>query len=595
MNPSPDELPIHIDAILARGEGLRVQSPPRALYLDLAESVVRQATAWQCEHGMIGDPHNAPGVESITATARYCAAVGHLLSAGRCSDLLEPGALAMDWCVAQLAGHLREGTHWPCANFNLKDMLVLYAAAEGRVDSERFERWREVLGGYEPEAVYFGHHNWWFYATAAEQLRVTLGLSERVDWIDAILDGQMDAWTAHGMYRDPGDPTTYDLTVRQSVAMMLHHGYAGRHERWARETLRTGALTTLLMVSPTGVVPFGGRSAQYQMQEGMLAYLAEWQATQEADERLAGARLSGALRRMALRAAEAASRWLLSEPYAAMKHRMDAREPFFGQDGFPADQNAHSGYGLLAANLFAGAWHVADEAIEPRPTPAEIGGCALHLPDAFFRAWLSAGGYHLQIDTRAQPGYDATGLGRIHRLGVPVELALNMPIPAQPKFAMPLDPAPRPVAFGPGWPAAGGWRWLSELSREDTYEVTASAIERDGAVELRVRYGGSEFGVVRERYRLSGDGLQYEARVDGADRIALQAPLIETDGEARSEIELSRAGARVRYRGHVCEVQVEGAETARVEPWAAPNRNGVYRVAVFETAGDRTSCTVRLS
>ena len=589
MLPAHEALPAHVTAILARGDGSHVQSPPRALYLDLAENVARQATAWQCDDGTIGDPHNAPGVESVTATARYCAAVGHLLAAGRCADLLGPAARAMDRCIEQLAGHLRDGTQWPCANFNLKDMLVLYAAARGRVEAAGHARWREVLGGYQPEAVYFGHHNWLFYATAAEQLRIEQGLSDRVDWIDAVLDEQAPNWTAHGMYRDPGDPVTYDLTVRQSLAMMLRHGYSGRHEQWARETLRTAAQTTLLTTSPTGVVPFGGRSAQYQMQEGMLAYLAEWQATQEPEPRLAGA-----LRRTALLAAEAASRWLLTEPYAVSKHRMSRREPFFGQDGFAADQNAQSGYGLLAANLFAGAWHVADEGIEPRPAPAEIGGCAIHLPDAFFRAWASHGGYHVQIDTRAQPGYDATGLGRIHRIGVPVELALNMPIPAQPKFAMPLEPAPRSVALGPGWPTGGGWRWLSELTRGDAYDVRVSAVERCEALELRVRYGG-DFGVVREVCSLSADGVRYEARVDGAKRIALQVPLLETDGEARSEIELTRGGARVRYRGHEYQVQVGGAQAARMEPWAAPNRNGIYRVAVFEAAGDRTECTLKLS
>jgi hypothetical protein len=229
--------------------------------------------------------------------------------------------------------------------------------------------------------------------------------------------------------------------------------------------------------------------------------------------------------------------------------------------------------------------------------PAEIGGCALHLDDAFFRAWASAGGYHLQIDSRAQAGYDATGLGRIHRLGVPREIALNTPIPDDPAFAMSLPAAPRPVAIGPGWLTPDGWRWLSELTRDDAHEVTVRAIERADAVELRVRYkavAGAPEGMVRERYGLSARGLRYEARVPGAERVALQAPLIETDGEARSRIELTDAGASASYCGHCCEVSVERAEEGRIEPWGAPNRNGVYRVAVFEVSGEEIACTITL-
>jgi len=595
MASAAEQVEAKVAAVLARGEGRQVASPGRSIYLDLAENVARQASAWQCEHGMIGDPHNAPGVESVTATARYCAALGHLLRAGRCGDLLESADRAMDWCCGELSRHLRAGEMWQCSNFNLKDMMVLYAALEGRAEARRCHAWRDLLAGWEPEDVYHGHDNWWFYATAAEQLRIQHGLSDRSDWIDAILADQMDHWTDHGMYRDPGDPVTYDLTVRQCLAMMLDHGYTGRHVEWARETLRAGALTTLLTLSPAGVVAFGGRSAQYHLQEGMLAWVCEWQARQEA--RTGNARLAGALRRAALAGAEAVGRWLRREPYAVGKHLMASQHPFFGQDGFPEDQNAHSGYGLLAANLLAGAYHVADPSIEPGPMPADTGGYALHLPDAFWRVWATAGGYHIQIDTRGQPHYDATGLGRIHRRGAPIEAALNMSIAASPNYRLPMSAAPRRVAFGPGWPAGDGWRYLSELSRDDAYEVSVRAPREGEEVEVRVRYQGeiaAPRDVVRERYRLSSEGLRYEAQVPGAERVRLQIPAIETDGEATSRIELSDRALVVRYRGHTYTVRVAGAARALMEDRRAPNRNGVHRVAVFEVQGERVSAEAEL-
>ena len=569
------------------------EEPPRiedTLYLDLAEHIVRQATEWQRPDGMIGDPYNPPGVESVTATARYTAALGHLLETGRCTDLLEAAMRAMDWCCEELAACCRQAEKWQCANFNLKDMMVLYAALKPRAPASRLAGWTRILESPDADDLYHGGANFRFYATAAETLRIKHGLA-RTDWgfIDHLLQSEMEQWTTHGMYRDPNDPVTYDLTVRQGLALMLDNGYAGAHADWARLALRTAALTSLLFVSPTGVAPAGGRSAQYHMQEAMLAYLAEWQARQEADS--GDLRLAGALRRMALAAAEADRRWIMQAPYVCIKNQM-RDQPFHGQDGFgKGDQNAHSGYGLLAANLFAGAYRVADRAIRPTPAPADIGGYALHLADAFWRVWATVGPYHVEIDTMGQPGHDTTGLCRLHKRGVPVETALNMGIPSAPSYHMALERPGRRVAFGVGWPHGGDWRYLSAAHR-GTHTVDVAIHWEGDPTELTVTYKAVDDGLhgtgqVFETYVLSGEGLSGTTRVPGADRLRLQVPLIETDGHHRSQIRVGVGNAEVRYCGHTYRVRLPTCGRAGVvEEWGAPNRNAVYRVVVFEVEGD---------
>lgn len=583
------ELEAKVMEVLRQAGEMQVDSPPAHLYLDLAENVVRQAARWQTPQGMIGDPHNAPGGESATATARYCAAVGHLFNAGRCHDLLTTAMSAFDWCCGQMISHYRAGKQWPCSVFNLKDMMILYGALKPLAPLHQLARWTEALREPEPERVYFGERNWAFYGAAAEGLRIYHGLSDRVDYIDRILESELQWWTDFGMYLDPGDPVTYDLTVRQSLALMLEYGYAGRYADWAREALRTGALTTLLFVSPTGVAPYGGRSNQYHMMEGMIAYFAEWQAKQEM--RAGNLSLAAALRRMALLAAASVSRWLLRDPYFCQKNQF-ADQPFFGQDGFAADQNAHSGYGLLAANLFAGAWHVADERIAPGASPADTGGYVLHLPDAFHRIFATAGGYHIQIDTRGQAGYDATGLGRIHRRDAPIDIAMNSSIVPAPHYQMPLPNSPRAVALGVGWPVGDDWRTLAQSGR-DTHDVEV-CVEREEAsgVEFTVSYLDREGALgtarVNEHYTLSGEGLRVACEVPGLSRLRLQAPVIETDGTERSEVALDADGLEVRYLGCVYRLRVPGCiEPPRFEPWLAPNRNGVHRVAIFEVEGPR--------
>ena len=592
MDATCRELEAEVAGILARRR--RVRSPQTIdpdLYLDLAEHVVRLAAAWQQPDGMIGDPHNPKGVESVTATARYTAAVGHLLSAGRCGDLLEAAMDAMDWCCSSLWDSCCAGEPWPCSVFNVKDMVILYEALRPYSPGARFDAWTNTLSALPPEDLYHGEANFVFYGTAAEVLRIRSGLSNRWDYIDTMLAGQMSDWSTHGMYRDPGDPVTYDLTVRQCLALMLEYGYAGGYAEWARLTLRTGALSSLLCASPTGVVPAGGRSAQYHMQEAMLAYLAEWQAKEEVRSgHLLEAR---ALRRLALLGAVAVKRWLLQAPYLCAKNQM-RDDPFHGQDGFGmGDQNAHSGYGLLAANLFAGAYHIGDHAIPPDVSPADVGGYVLHLDDAFWRLWATVRGYHIQIDTMAQAGYDATGLCRFHRRGVHIETGLNMGIPAAPQYRLSLPAPPRNVALGVGWPTdGGGWQYLSSAGR-DTHDVELDVEEEgEGRVAFTLSYlshGRGLGGVdeVRESYSLSADGLQCSTTVPGANRVRLQVPIIETDGELVSDITLGERGVALRYSDHVYRVRVLGAEVrAFMEPWLAANRNGLYRVAVFEVDGD---------
>jgi hypothetical protein len=336
----------------------------------------------------------------------------------------------------------------------------------------------------------------------------------------------------------------------------------------------------------------------------MIAYFAEWQAKQEA--KAGNMQLAGALRRMALAGAEADKRWILQDPYVSLKNQM-FEHPSFGQDGYHPRQSAHSGYGLLAANLFAGAYHVADCGIQVGRSPADVGGYVLHLPDAFYRVWATAGPYHIEIDTKGQPGQDATGLGRIHKRGVPIETGLNMSIVAAPSYLMPLAKAKRSVALGVGWPSAGDWWYLAAAKRE-SHDVAVNVHPRlpaggqgeDGPVEFMITYTSKGEGlhgatVVSETYRLSDEGLHCTVEVRGAPRLRLQVPVIETDGKLKSEIKIGVGRVEVRYAGHTYVVTVHGCNSAgTMEAWIAPNRNGIYRVVVFDVEGAKLSYVATL-
>ncbi|HUS81544.1 MAG TPA: hypothetical protein VM283_09775, partial [Armatimonadota bacterium] len=198
-------------------------------------------------------------------------------------------------------------------------------------------------------------------------------------------------------------------------------------------------------------------------------------------------------------------------------------------------------------------------------------------------------------------GYDATGLCRLHRRGVRVETALNMSIVPDPKYAMPVEPAARRVALGVGWPVGEGWRYLSELRREDDYDVSVEVSEQGRRVRVAVRYSGASGhvgpdGRVIETCTLSERGLHYAAQVPGADRVRLQVPVIETDGATRSRVRMLAGGVLVSYAGHQYRVTLDGPPLATfIEDWPAPNRNGIYRVVVLEASGSCIGCEATLT
>ena len=245
--------------------------------------------------------------------------------------------------------------------------------------------------------------------------------------------------------------------------------------------------------------------------------------------------------------------------------------------------------------FFAGAYNVANRRIPVGASPADIGGYVLHLADAFYRIWATAGPYHIEIDTMGQSGQDATGLGRIHKRGVPIETGLNMSIVSSPSYIIPIEKAGRAVALGAGWPHEGDWRYLSSANRE-THQVHCEVSREDQTcVEFTVTYQSKGEGLrgatlVQEHYALRPEGLRCTIRVPGAPRLRLQVPVIATDGKLKSDIAVGVGQVQVRYEGHTYLIRVPNCETpGTVEPWLAPNRNGIHRVVVFEMVGPTVS------
>ena len=567
----------------------------RDFYLDIAEPIVRAASQWVDSDGRVIDPYR--NREGPTTTARFVAAVAILIGAGRCQDLTGVAVRAMDRASEDLC----HASQWktPGSDFFTRDLIMGYRFLRHKVSAEHVGRWKHWLGVFDPEETYWDvarkkecQHNWNVYAIVGEFLKSAEGIADNREFIERYLEYQRQYFTPYGMYKDPGDPITYDYTVRQGLSLMFFSGYHGPHRPFYDEMLRRGGLTTLFALSPKGEAAYGGRSNQFHIMEAMLACIFEFEAQRYAVQ--GDIKIAGMFKRAAHFAAKATRRWLDEIPFRHIKNR------FHPVSRHGCDSYGHYDvYSLLAANLFGVAYLMADERIGEWLCPFERGGYIIKLPEDFHKIFATCRGYHIQIDTRGDHAFDATGLGRLHRIGAPSELALSSSIVSSPKYEVAVSPFRRSVAIGPGWQdTEGEWHYLADYEDEIASVTVEQVKESVEEVAFRVIYSG-RLGSARsviEHYRLNGKGLEIRDELPGdvqAGRVCV--PLLYTDGLIPADIERQPWGFRVRYEGWIYEVICRESNLKMgIEEGLAPNRNGIYRIAFFEKPASIIKYELRL-
>jgi len=65
--------------------------------------------------------------------------------------------------------------------------------------------------------------------------------------------------------------------------------------------------------------------------------------------------------------------------------------------------------------------------------------------------------------------------------------------------------------------------------------------------------------------------------------------------QKKSEIKLREGAVEARYMAHTYRLTVAQPCSSFMEPWRAPNRNGLYRIAVFEAAANSLSYEASLT
>jgi len=544
------------------------------VYLDVAERIVRAAVPWQDRCGVIVDPYLR--YHASTCTPRFVGALGQLIGAGRCEDLVDACVRSYEYALATL----NEPAVSP--EFSVKELVFAYHALRDKVAADRLARWEAHWRDYDAASA-FGcvrrdqDSNFNTFGLVGEFARIRAGLGGSMDLVERLLEGELRRVDDNGMYEDPNGPLTYHVVVLQQWALLLSLGYAGEHAEAVAHIVRRGGIASLLMQSVVGQSPFGGRSNQFHHNEAQAAGLFEACARLAMDD--GDPVLAGAFKRSARRGVAMILPWIMQmEPY---RHLKQGFHP--GLDHGTDSSGVYSVYGLLIASLLGMAARLADETILERSTPAESGGYVFATGGNFHQVFASCGGWSVQIDTRAVPGKDATGLGRVQRVGLRPEAILAGSIPAEPAYSFAYDLPQRSLAIGPQWESeTGAVHRLADLSEEIADVRVSVTEERPERVAFEIAYTGDLGGArsVREFYELDAGGLRYRADVAPRPKaLAYAVPVIETDGDQASQVAPTAEGLRVSYRGGVFRLGVMGGTLALTDERDS-NRNATYRAAL---------------
>ncbi len=507
--------------------------------------------------------------------ARLVANIGRMLARGRRRDLHDRFTAMMDFVCDRISRDRAAN------DFAVSELVecVTTLEASGECDAEAIARWRGALSRtpiYNRAATSAEQvvHNWALFAAFGEFMRMRSGLCPLdLDAIDMQLETQVRHLNADGMYRDPGCPMVYDLVPRMLFSLLLFYGYNGRHRDRIDDALRRAGELTLAMQSVTGEIPYGGRSNQFYHNEACLCAVLEFEARRYAGE--GDEARAAQFKRGAVDALASIERGMEVPPLRHVKNRFP-RESCYGCE----DYAYFDKYMITTASFLNWAMALSDPHIAPAAEPMTA-PAAFALAEEFHRVFLRSGDYFAELDTAADPRYDASGLGRVHLRGAKSESCLSCPGTASGKLHIAAD-RQDDFAIAPGlildddtfFATQGEYRLLALSTDETTASATFACTVKDRAVRFTVA--------------VSPDGVTVTAESEG--EVAVMLPIIATNGETKSIVIPGVDNLLVLYRGNICKYRTDGViwEMDKV----AGNRNGYYNL--FGATGEG-AVTVRIA
>lgn len=507
---------------------------------------------------------------------RLTSNMGILIANGRRCDLLPIFREMMEFCCKTIP------TVKAANDFSVREIVccIRELEASDAVEKCDIERWKGYFATIVPTECYtiFVNtvddtafwNNWALFTGVSEYFRRSIVSCDNLDFIDVQLEYNLRHFDENGMYMDNGSsdvhqPICYDIVPRGLYVLLLNEGYRGRLYDKIDAILKKSALLTLKMQSPSGEIPFGGRSNQMLNNEAWLSLIFEYEARRYKKE--GNMALMKEFKAASDRALSALEVWLSKEPIRHVKNRFPT-ETKYGCEKYAYFDK----YMITVASFLYAAYLVCDASI-PVHSASDVSPCAWQTSYHFHKLFLKAGGYGLEFDLCADPHYDANGLGRVHRNGAPAAICFSCPCPA-PNANYTVD-IKDPFSFSACSVIKRDGKLIFGADETCKYELISTAEERDFA-SAALSCSFPDGTTLKESYKVSENGVNIT--VEGDEEIGYALPALCFDGEIRPYINCTKNTLTVSYEGYICRYTTDGRITdlGRV----AANRNGHYRAFV---------------
>ena len=511
--------------------------------------------------------------------------MGIMLAFGRRHDLKDLFMEMMDFCC-------RTVPHVKAANdFSVREMICCLYELErsGAVDGDTLARWKGYMKEIVPELTYTEYatketdikHNWVIFTAVSEFFRQKMGLCNSEEFIDMQLSTQMRRLDENGMYLDNVNaygyqPFTYDAVSRGLLMLLLHMGYKGKYYPYIDGCLKKAAIATLKMQSPNGEMPYGGRSNQFLHNEAWLIALYEHEASRYYKE--GDVSMARCFKAASARALSVIEEWLSKEPIKHIKNRFPI-DTMHGCEWYAYFEK----YMITTASFLYAAYLVCDEGIEFEEE-ADLTPTAFMPTDHFHKLFLKSGGYGIELDYDADPMYDATGIGRVHRAGAPSAICMSCPCPREQDYKLNIENKVR-YSLCPGVQRGNEWVFAAEDGKccVDNHYTDGN----DACADITYTIGNN---VIRNAVRVNSEGVLVV--VEGEGNIAFSLPAFSFDGEKESAIKCDGVSLSVEYEGYTCRYTVSGGIISELG-FTVASRNGYYK-AYAATGKDNFSLKITI-
>jgi hypothetical protein len=208
------------------------------------------------------------------------------------------------------------------------------------------------------------------------------------------------------------------------------------------------------------------------------------------------------------------------------------------------------------------------------------------------KVFANAGGAYVELDTKGDHAYDATGLIRVHFSGHSPQLGTSDSVLAKPKYLPTAGGAPNTTGVGVAWQGEDGtWRYHGELLASQVQSVTLLTEETTAErVAFTARYEGNMGGGVTaivEEFILTPDSVKVKTSLPGyAGPVRRIVPLLADDGRTKCKVQLNGEEAMFWQQGEfgTSKQTFQAVDASRVTIGSDqyPNHNGWVRLAVGE-------------